>query len=584
MALLEPIFVQSESSMRPQPSDEPGAPQSRRNEEQKLGLTALERVKLRCAPRSCRIRWVRSKGAILVLLWNCLIADNNGPLSIITAGILGLESDSQIHANHISIAISVIQGLSYILFYPFAGWIADVYFGRYKVIHASLLLMWAGTVTITACLCIQFGTGMQLTPFQYSIFPLALLAIQFGIAGFKANAIPFGTDQLMEGSGNELSAYIHWFVFTIFVSIRAPSVPFSCFVEDSESALIFQLLVQAACLSLALCLDLCFRNWLIIEPGTINPFKTIYQVLNYARKNKHPRFRSAFTYHVEEKPSRIELSKPEFGGPFTVEQVEDVKTFLRMISVVIPMALAFFLTINLNRSGKVLADHIPSSFGCVTRNISIGNALLLNMFLLPIYEFFVYPFLHNLIPSMLIRAAIGTVFIIASALAVLAINAVGHLDRHTSSLVPYLNGTNMSSASTCIFASNAVDLEIDYSWIAVPGILLAIGTLLHFVAVNEFVFAQSPYSMKGLFIGLIYGIQGFFQLIILLLQLPFLLGAVDTSQDFPTCGFFFFLMNVLIAVLALVWYSFAAWKYKRRQRDRPDSYHIFAEEYFDKYL
>ena len=60
-----------------------------------------------------------------------------------------------------------------------------------------------------------------------------------------------------------------------------------------------------------------------------------YKVLKYAVKNKHPQRRSAFTYCEDELPSRIDFGKRKYGGPFTTEQVEDVKTFLRLI----PMAI-----------------------------------------------------------------------------------------------------------------------------------------------------------------------------------------------------------------------------------------------------
>ncbi len=444
-------------------------------------LSASEKVRIRCSPRSCRVRWVRSKGAILVLLWNCLIANNYGLLSKIIAGVLSLYTDD---GNLIGITNTVIQGLSFVLLYPIAGWIADVYFGRYKVIRTSLQLMWAGVVVIAACFCIHYSTGIGLAPFLYGIIPVAILVIECGTAGFKANAIQFGTDQLIEGSSNELSAYIHWFFFTNAVNIRVISVPFSCFGEDSESALILQLLVQAACLSLALCLDFCLKDWLIIDPGTKNPFKTIYKVLSYARKNKHAKFRSAFTYHVEDIPSRIELSKPQYGGPFTVEEVEDVKTFFRMLCILIPMGIIIIMGNSAGMAIDALANHIPSDYNCVTKDVFGSNfSLLLILILLPLYELFLYPLLPNLVPSMLVRVGIGTLFIIASLLAQLAIDMIGHLHSNASS---YLNDTNVS-ASTCFFTDGSVDLEISYSWIILPGTLLALVGLLTFIAMYEFV-------------------------------------------------------------------------------------------------
>jgi hypothetical protein len=67
---------------------------------------------------------------------------------------------------------------------------------------------------------------------------------------------------------------------------------------------------------------------------TQNPFKLIYIVTKYAIKHKHPQCRSAFTYCEDELPSRIDFGKSKYGGPFTTEQVEDVKTFLRMLVMI----------------------------------------------------------------------------------------------------------------------------------------------------------------------------------------------------------------------------------------------------------
>ena len=59
---------------------------------------------------------------------------------------------------------------------------------------------------------------------------------------------------------------------------------------------------------------------------TTNPLKLIARVLHYARKHKYPENRSALTYWEEEAPSRLDLGKEKYGGPFTEEEVEDVKT------------------------------------------------------------------------------------------------------------------------------------------------------------------------------------------------------------------------------------------------------------------
>ncbi len=269
-------------------------------------LSTSEKVKIRCSPRSCRARWVSSKGVILVLLWNCLCVSSWTALLLEVPQLMGNRISPQFGG----IISSVFQALGFLLLFPFLGWIADVYFGRYKVIHISLWLMWAGVVLLAVSLCNRTAVGESYTPVEYIILPIALLVIECGIAGFGAIVVPFGTDQLQESSGDELSAYIHWYVFTGEVSIVFAYFPYSCIIDSLDNAALARLVVKAAFLTLALCLNFFLKDWLVIEPGTRNPLRTIYQVLQYAWRNKLPKFRSAFTYHLEKIPSRIEMAKP----------------------------------------------------------------------------------------------------------------------------------------------------------------------------------------------------------------------------------------------------------------------------------
>ena len=62
------------------------------------------------------------------------------------------------------------------------------------------------------------------------------------------------------------------------------------------------------------------------------------KVLKYSWKHKVPEHRSAFTYWEEDIPRRIDLGKNKYGGPFTNEEVEDTKTFLRIL----PLLLCLF--------------------------------------------------------------------------------------------------------------------------------------------------------------------------------------------------------------------------------------------------
>ena len=68
-----------------------------------------------------------------------------------------------------------------------------------------------------------------------------------------------------------------------------------------------------------------------VEKVGINPFKRLWEVLSFAWKHKYPVNRSAFTYCEDHTPSRLDFGEKQYGGPFTTEEVEDVKTFLHLL-------------------------------------------------------------------------------------------------------------------------------------------------------------------------------------------------------------------------------------------------------------
>ena len=109
-------------------------------------------------------------------------------------------------------------------------------------------------------------------------------------------------------------------------------------------------LVFAIPLALIIISDCLCQQWLDRTHKVTNPIKLIIQVLNYTRKHSYPERRSAFTYIDEEQPTRMDYGKEKFGGPFTEEEVEDVKTVLRLIPLVI--CLTFCVTF-LGHSPKV---------------------------------------------------------------------------------------------------------------------------------------------------------------------------------------------------------------------------------------
>ena len=285
-----------------------------------------------CPPYN--IRTVKARGAILVLFLNTLV-------DIGSFGALGhvfqrlLVDVFRLHPDGLITFFQILFTASIpFLLYPVAGWLADAHFGRYKTIRASLWFMWVGFVVqfVTFTIDYRYSDGWFSSAAYYGIFPLVFITVNVGLAGFQANIIPFGLDQMPYGSGEELSAFVHWFYWTRNIGAGLILTILLCTTQN-DVIIVVQTAVEALSITIALlCCYLC-KRWLVIEPPSYNPFQTVFAVLKFASKHKNPINRSSLTYWEEELPSRVDLAKIKYGGPFTTEGVEDVKTLIRITIV-----------------------------------------------------------------------------------------------------------------------------------------------------------------------------------------------------------------------------------------------------------
>ena len=195
------------------------------------------------------------------------------------------------------------------------------------------------------------------------------------------------------------------------------------------------------------------------------------------------------------------------------------------------------------------------SSGCLTP--------LLVVILVPVYIFLLQPFIHDYIPGMLKRMGLGMALLLTSGLCTLLMGVA----NHNCSTKEELCRINTYIAISPHF------LIIQFS-------LNAVGYMLLYIAIYEFICAQSPHSMKGLLIGTHFAIKGIFQLLgITFIYTPISVWC-DYRKEFPICGFLYFLVNTIIALIGLIAFVLVARQYKKRQRDEPDNIYRYAEEYY----
>lgn len=89
--------------------------------------------------------------------------------------------------------------------------------------------------------------------------------------------------------------------------------------------------MATVCIALGLIVLQFTQNKLFSNNKRHNPYKLVLQVVKFVIAVKRPHLRSAFSYTGVEAPSRMDLAKEIHGGQFTNSEVEDVKTFLRLL-------------------------------------------------------------------------------------------------------------------------------------------------------------------------------------------------------------------------------------------------------------
>ena len=540
------------------------------------GTTPRATIKhwLGVCPSSYKIRRIKSKGAILILFWFAMMWSFWSSLDTLVPASFQNNPAPILYRR-------VIPHLNYVFVYPLAGWLADVKFGRYKVMHTSLWLMWVGALVSAVVSVVQSATASVPSGIYDSVLIITDILMYGGLAGFHVNILPFGTDQLLEAPSEEISAFVHWLFWAWNVGNLIGQIVFGsdllteCTHVEKDTLLLILAPLPLLYLTLVLGTDYIFRNLLNREPKSQNPLKTVISVLKYAARHKQPEQRSAFTYWEDLPPKRIDFGKTKYGGPFTTEEVEDVKTFLRIVAVLLCSA-AFLLAAN-NSAYFFDEGHFhfnPNLSGClgsiVYQTYTVPFFIVVSI---PIYELLVYPFCRRWIPSILKRLGLGIVAALVCSVLLFSVDTAGHAENH---LVPCMLSANMSS----------LPLSIDATGFTVAfNVFSSLFQMLYFIAGYEFICAQSPYSMKGLLFGCYYSMRGIFQLLADFWYIGWKYSRTEeNSVTYPSCGFWYYLFTTVMGAVGLVLFCLVAKWYKKREREEPANERLWVEAYYDKYL
>ena len=444
------------------------------------------------------------------------------------------------------------------MLYFIPGLIADVWCGRFRVILVSFEVVWFGALFLT--LGAGFYTATPETKFYISTVATAVVYI--GKAGFEANVLQFGCDQLADAPSSDLSSFISWSVWSNNVGFASGFILSYTLYSAIKQ---FSVMISGLVVSLGFCLTLtthfCWSHkWLMIEAQPINPYRSVYNVLKYAWKHKHPEKRSSLTYWEEGLPSRIDLGKSKYGGPFTVEQVEDVKTFGRILCILV------FAVVSLVGYGPVIFGEFVFFFHLGINNDSFALSAIKNrqfcvyctILMVPIYEVLLsVPLLKKYAPSSLVSIQLALILVTLSVFSNFLLDAVGH--RISAYDVECLFDYNELKNTTLSLSRLTAILPV------VPG---SLGYTIGYISILKFLVAQSPKHMTGMFIGLFYSLWGLATFVGFMVALPFFLAYPQvTNSSGLSCGSAYYLLCSIICAFGTFCSAVLAKQYKYRLRE-----------------
>ncbi len=285
-----------------------------------------------------RVRCFYLKGAFLVLIWTTFIS---ATLWCYMSD-LGQKLLKYTYQGDFYIVLIVLSCLTCIAI-PLLGWLADAKLGNYRVFKINSYFTLA--VLLFVSLHILYFPVLNSIALQYTSEVVLVLVHAVGVASILVcitTALQLGLDQMPDASSTNISSFISWFVFSIIFGFWIPkllsnSLLYCTSLLERNKVELYSLFPVTCMVIICSSMFLLAPKSLIKEPKSPQALKTIYQVLKFAAKHKAPIYRSALTYWEENVPSRLDLGKTKFAGPFTTEQVEDVKTFVRILVLSFPI-------------------------------------------------------------------------------------------------------------------------------------------------------------------------------------------------------------------------------------------------------
>ena len=472
------------------------------------------------------------------------------------------------HVNEYSAATSQAMVSASIILAPLPGLIADKYFPRTQVISFCLLLSFIGSSIQSI-----FHTIFELNvvpvsePIYFLVHIFAIILLILGSSGIFALLLPVGLDQ-MEGAGeSKLKSYFNWhywignfgylFAFGRYF-IYTNSLDDRLVLLGSSYLATFSIFLAIIVLKGSMMLNL--LQWNKPEGPALRQILGVVYT-GYTNRRAH-KSESRYT-----NLSLFDYAATENGGKFHYEEVFDVKTFFKILFVIMSMTWYFGVYNLLNTEfplqGRKISCAEDSFFASLV--VSFGDGLTIAI-ILPLFELFRWKFNKISFSKILYKFQLGLIFGLIAIICAFIVNISLYANKFHCQI------ERDDDNSTKILQHLPIILP--------QTIFIGLSECFAWVGAMEFVYAQSPRNMKGFTFGILQSITGigwFIPNIIYFILLK--ASSCDSSchkcaVHYPPCftettnDFVYYTIFLGITSVYVVIFWIVSCFYKRRERQR----------------
>ena len=514
-----------------------------------------------CCKPGARPTLLKHKGAILVLFWSFLGISVYHYYTLSTTG-----NPMQPQARSLMDPGEIIAAG---IFLPIGGWLADAYFGRYKVILCGMWTMWLGAMLNGVSLVISRVIAIYGVSGDAWVSLVSKIVMGAGFGVFQANIFQFGIDQLSEASSTDIISFITWYALTMFTC--GITMQFSANCTKPYNNVIVRLLV-AVFVTLALCSNSLFSHWLMKQQLITNPLPLIWKTVQYTVQNRS-KWKRIFTLGHRGVLYRLNVAKIMYGGLLSSEQVEDVKTFFRVLAVIAIFSIACSGIPVVSNTIAVLEPNLRewpamTDVAVCYKELSITYAQYIVLVLVVLmYQGILRPICHRCIP----KVSITTNFLFSVLSFIVCVIIM--LGMESASYYKQLNLNQ--TIIKCNFQNKTNLQGIEFYWVTFPQIAITFSSFLFLLSGIEFICAQAPFNMKGLLLGIGYALYGLGSLVQSAISIPFRHNRSVWDKAPLTCGIWYFITQAVIVLVGFIIVIIVIKTYRRRTRPNvPQSKYI----------